>query len=162
MRAMAAAVVGFFLASSGTTASAATVFSYRGRMLVAQTGNGVPGVRHLRFKLSGDMPAKGACSKNLAVLAVSDGAYSLKKLLSLGFGVAPGSKAEVCSDATTGALSEKLRVQLVVESDGDLVASYTWESFDPQRGKAADSVTLFANVEYHVSVAKVAGRLRAD
>ena len=153
MRTVMAIGLGVSIAASGFAARAEAVFSYRGKMLLPQSGSGVPGVKYLHFKLSGSLPAKGACSKDLTVLEIADGAYSMKKLLALGFTATPGNRAEICSDATTGALSERLRVQLILQSDGDLIASYAWESDDPKRGKTADTVKLFANVEYHVSAA---------
>ena len=161
MRAIISAVTGFLIATSGA-ASGDTVFSYRGRLLMPRTGNGVPGVRHLHFRLSGAMPEKGACVKELTIRELSDGAYSIKELLDHGFVLARGTKAEVCSDASTGALSERLDVQVVLRTNGALDASYSWKSNDPVRGKSADTVTLLANAEYHVSVTKAAGHLMAQ
>ena len=71
----------------------------------------------------------------------------------------PDNRARICSDAQTGALSESLRVSVGFFSGGNLIAAYTWLSSDPRRGRAADSVIEFANIEYHVSEAKQVGRL---
>jgi hypothetical protein len=159
MRAIIVSLAALLLAASAAPAQAQTAFSYRGKKLMPKTGNGVPGTMRLRFDLSGRMPAKGTCSADFTVLRLEDGATSLQALLAQGFTEAPGNGVEICSDATTGALSERLRIQLVLQSDDSLIASYTWQSVDPKWNGMADTVTLFANVEYHVSASAKAGRL---
>ena len=161
MRATTLLLAGLLMTLSGAASGADTVFSYHGKMLVPEKGNGVQGVKRLAFNLSGQMPAKGTCVKNLTVLSVSDGKYSLKEFLAHGFTEAPHRRAEVCSDAKTGRLSERLYIGVVANSGGDLEASYTWRSNDPAQGKLTDKVTLFANIEYHTSAANGEGHLIA-
>jgi hypothetical protein len=150
------------LAAFATTAHAAdTVLYYRGRLLKPNTGSGVPHVRNLHFRVSGHLPMPGGCRTDFAILAVSDGAFSLKDAIARGYSLSAHNRVKICSDAQTGALSESLNVRVEYFADGNLVASYAWLSSDPRRGRAADSVIEFANIEYHVSEAKRVGRLMA-
>ena len=69
----------------GTASAEDTVLSYRGRLLKPETGSGVPHVRNLHFKVSGHLPMRGGCRSDFKILAVSDGAFSLKQALADGF-----------------------------------------------------------------------------
>jgi hypothetical protein len=151
------------VAFASVSASAAeTVLSYRGRLLMPATGNGVRGARNLHFTASGHLPANGQCRSNFKILSVFDGGFSLKAAIAAGFTPSPYNSLKICRDAQSGALSEQLYVNVAVSSNGTLLASYTWSSSDPRRGRAADTVTSFANIEYHVSDAKRVGRLTID
>ena len=145
------------------SASAAdTVLSYRGRLLRPHTGNGVHGVRDLRFSVSGELPAPGTCSKAFTILDVSDGSFSLKKALAMGYAPSKHNHIKICSDAQSGALSESLHVNVALYTGGNLAVAYTWLSSDPRRGGVADSVIEYANIEYHVSEARHIGHLMVD
>ena len=148
------------LAGSVSAASAKdTVLSFRGKLLRPHTGSGVPGVRILRFRVAGALPPPGSCSTDFRILELSDGAFSLRQAMAEGFTPSKQNRIRICSDAQSGALSEKLNVNVAYYYGGNLAASYNWLSSSPRRGKAADSVIEYANIEYHVSVAERAGRL---
>jgi hypothetical protein len=132
-------------------------FAYVGQALQPQTGSGVQGVTYLRFTLTGKRPRKGQCEKHLTVDALFDGKYSPKILMAQGFVESPQSRVVVCRDPVTGKLTEKLRIEMELLSQGVLVAGYSWISNDPRKGPAADTIVYFANVEYHTSVARQAG-----
>ncbi len=150
-------VIGILTASIGSAVAADTVLTYRGKLLRPYTGSGVPRVKNLHFTVSGHVPAHGKCRSDFKIISVSDGAYSLKDALAHGFIPSPDNEVRICSDAKTGALSELLRVNVASFSYGNLVASYTWLSSNPRRGRAADTVIDFANIEYHVSLARRPG-----
>ena len=135
------------------------VLSYRGRLLKPQTGSGVPSVRNLHFRISGHLPKPGGCRTDFTILAVSDGAFSLADALARGYTPSIHNRVKICSDAQTRALSESLRVRVAYFDGGNLEAAYTWLSSDPRRGRAADSVIEYANIEYHVSETKRPGLL---
>ncbi len=149
-------------ALAGSARAATYTYTYTGRHLFAQTGSGVPGVGKLRFTLAGRMPAKGECESHVDIVAISDGAYTMKQLLRHGFVPAPGNHARICRDGETGALSEVLSATFDLFDGSILDSAYTWKSRDPKRGKMADTVTLFANIEYHISTSKHAGTISAS
>ena len=146
------------LALAGTASAADTVLSYRGRLLKPLTGSGVPHVKNLHFRLSGHLPMPGGCRTDFDVLSVSDGGFSLKDALARGYTLSTRNRVKICSDAQTGALTESLHVSVEYFAGGNLVATYTWLSADPRRGRTADSVIEFSNIEYHVSAAKRTGQ----
>jgi hypothetical protein len=153
------AFIALMAISSGAYAAHPATFVYEGKALEPGNGNGVPNVTHLKFELSGHYPAKGECTKRLTVLRLSDGAYSLKKLLALGFVESADSHVELCADSVTGKLSERLYVNMEQFGGGNLQAAYVWSSYDPKHGKSADTIELYANVEYHVSYTTEPGHL---
>jgi hypothetical protein len=159
MRKTVPASAGFLLGALCIPAHANTIFVYRGHVLKSESGSGVQGVRALRFTLSGHAPPPGKCRRDLAILSLSDGNFSLKKALAQGYKETSDSRATVCSDAATGQFREKLYVNVVYGSGSNLQAGYTWQSFDPQRNKNADTVTSYENIEYHVSGTTRAGTL---
>lgn len=160
MRKIVSALLGLMLASSFAYAQADTIFLYHGRKLMPQEGNGVQGVRSLFFRLSGTAPARGKCRRDLAIVELSDGVYSLRQAFEQGFTESADSKVEVCSDAVSGQLTETLYVNMVYYSGGNLQAGYAWQSSNPPQGKIADTVTSYENIEYHMSGTKRPGRLR--
>lgn len=151
------------MASSAVTASATaeTMYVYKGAKLRPHTGNGIQGIKRLEFTLTGRRPAKGACVKKLSIVSISDGAYSLKTLKQHGFIESPPPRISICSDANTGALTEKLIVTMALYSQGNLVAGYIWNSENPLHGKFVDSIDLYANIEYHVSETRKDGSLNS-
>ena len=140
-------------------ASAETMYVYKGARLRPHTGNGIQGIKRLHFTLTGRRPSQGECVKNLSIVSISDGAYSLKSLEQQGFIESPPPRISICSDANTGALSEKLVVTMALYSQGNLIAGYIWNSENAGRGKFADSIDAFANIEYHVSETRKPGLL---
>ena len=162
MKKIHALAVGLLMASVGVASAHDTVLSYRGRQLRPITGSGVPRVRNLHFKVSGPLPKLGGCRSDFMIVSVSDGAFSLKEAMARGYSLVAGNRVRICSDAQTGALSENLQVSVAHFTDGNLDAAYTWLSSDPRRGRAADTVTEYANIEYHVSEAKRVGNLMND
>jgi hypothetical protein len=159
MKAIVSVAAGVLLAALSVPAHATSTFVYRGHILMPEGGSGVQGVRVLRFTLSGHAPPPGKCRRDLAILSLSDGNFSLKKALAQGYKETSDSRATVCSDAATGQFREKLYVNVVYGSGSNLQAGYTWQSFDPQRNKNADTVTSYENIEYHVSGTTRAGTL---
>ncbi len=148
--------------TSGSALAANVLLSYRGRPLMPITGNGVPDAKILRFKASGHLPEAGKCRTDFTILNVSDGKVSLKTALAAGYMPSPDNFLRICRDAQSGALSERLRVNVTLNTNGVVIASRTWLSSDPRRGRAADTVISFENIEYHVSEAKRVGRLAID
>ena len=161
MRKIVSASASFLLATLCASAHANTIFVYRGHILKPESGSGVPGVRVLRFMLSGHAPAAGKCRRDLTILEVFDGNFSLKQALAQGYTESANSRATVCSDAVTGRLTEKFYVNVAYGSGANLQAGYTWRSADPARNDAADTVTSYRNIEYHVSGTPHAGHLSA-
>ena len=154
-----ALAVSLMIVSAGAARADEAVLTYRGRLLKPQTGSGVPRVRNLHFRVSGHLPKPGGCRSDFTILAVSDGAFSLADAIAQGYTPSSHNHVRICSDAQTGALSESLSVSVGYFDGGNLEAAYTWLSSDPRRGRAADSVIKFANIEYHVSEAKRSGQL---
>ncbi len=136
-------------------------FVYVGNTLQPKTGNGIQGVTYIRFTLTGRHPPKGKCEKHLTLVTLFDGIYSPKILMARGFVESPESRIEVCADPVTGQLTEKLVVEMDLFSQGNLIAGYTWNSHDPKKGKTADLIESYENVEYHTSITKRAGHFSA-
>jgi hypothetical protein len=132
-------------------------FTYVGDMLRPKIGNGIQGVTNIQFTLTGRRPPKGKCEKHLTLETLFDGMYSPKILMAHGYMETPDSKVVVCSDPVTGKLTEKLFVNMQMLDQGVLVAGYTWISNDPKKGKSADVIESFENVEYHTSITRRAG-----
>ena len=136
-------------------------FVYVGDTLQPKTGNGIQGVTHIRYTLTGRRPPKGQCEKHLTLASLFDGMYSPKMLMKDGFIESPDSRIVVCADPVTGNLTATLKLRMELSSQGVVIAGYSWTSFDPKKGRTADLIESFENIEYHTSITKRAGHISA-
>jgi hypothetical protein len=138
----------------------AETFTYTGTHLRPGSGHGVKGATKLAFTVTARRPAQGACVAP-RIVAVADGANTLAGLLAEGYVLSKDSTVQICSDATTGKLTEALYVNLSIRSGGVVEAAYTWKSADPQdQGGTPDSVESYINLEYFYSGSTRPGHIR--
>jgi hypothetical protein len=112
-----------FLISTG---AAADTFIYNGLKL-RPLGAKETGIRNIIVTGSGTRPKKSACS-TMQITQVSDGIRLLTNLLEEGWVLNQYSTYSVCSDATTGKLSQMIAIE--VQHDSNDQVSY-WKIETP-------------------------------